>query len=358
MSKDAGERLAVFLPNWIGDATMATPALRAIRRHLDPGVRVVGVLRPVIAELLEGTPWLDATIAFHPASSDPAERMGAVIARLRAERPRTALLLTHSFRTAWMAWRSGAARRIGFARHGRSLLLSDRLYAKRHQGRLVPAPVIDDYQALAARLGCPVDEPHRLELATSAADELAADRAWQRQGLGPREPVVLLNCGGAFGPAKQWPAEYFSALAFRIATQQRLPVVVLCGPSERALAREIAQAADHARVGSLADEPVSIGLTKACVRRARLLVTTDSGPRHFAAAFGVPVITLFGPTHIAWSETYYERAVHLQHAVPCGPCQQRDCPQGHHRCMRDLTVARVYQAVAAQLDQDPAARAA
>jgi len=89
---------------------------------------------------------------------------------------------------------------------------------------------------------------------------------------------------------------------------------------------------------------LSIGLTKACVRRADLLVTTDSGPRHFAAAFGRPVVTLFGPTHIAWTETYQPAALHLQKTVPCGPCQQRVCPEGHHRCMRELLPAEAFAA--------------
>jgi heptosyltransferase-2 len=73
-------------------------------------------------------------------------------------------------------------------------------------------------------------------------------------------------------------------------------------------------------------------------------VTTDSGPRHFAAAFGVPVVTLFGPTHVAWTETYFSKAVHLQKPVPCGPCQQRTCPLGHHRCMTELMPTVVYAA--------------
>jgi len=72
------------------------------------------------------------------------------------------------------------------------------------------------------------------------------------------------------------------------------------------------------------------------------MITTDSGPRHFAAAFDVPVVTLFGPTHIQWSETHYADAAHLQVDVPCGPCQQRVCPLVHHRCMRDLSVQDVY----------------
>lgn len=111
----------------------------------------------------------------------------------------------------------------------------------------------------------------------------------------------------------------------------------------------IVRLAAHPAVVSLADAPPSIGLTKAAVRRCELLVTTDSGPRHFAGPFGVPAITLFGPTHIAWSETYQPNAIHLQIPVDCGPCQQRTCPLVHHRCMTELTVDRVFGAVAGQL---------
>jgi heptosyltransferase-2 len=121
-------------------------------------------------------------------------------------------------------------------------------------------------------------------------------------------------------------------------------VLVLCGPAERDLADRIAASAGRGAVRSLAGFPVSIGLTKACVRRAALLVSTDSGPRHFAAAFARPVVALFGPTHIAWTDTFYPREIHLQKPVPCGPCQQRTCPEGHHRCMVELTVDEVYSA--------------
>ena len=93
----------------------------------------------------------------------------------------------------------------------------------------------------------------------------------------------------------------------------------------------------------MADRPLGIGLTKACVRRSSLLITTDSGPRHFAAAFNTPVITLFGPTHVSWTRTYHPRAWHIFHPVPCGPCQRPICPEGHHRCMRDLTPESVYR---------------
>ena len=92
----------------------------------------------------------------------------------------------------------------------------------------------------------------------------------------------------------------------------------------------------------LASFPLSLGLSKACVKRCSLLITTDSGPRHFAAAFQRPVLSLFGPTHIEWTETYQRLALHMQQEMSCGPCQQRVCPLEHHRCMRDLMPEDVY----------------
>jgi heptosyltransferase-2 len=88
------------------------------------------------------------------------------------------------------------------------------------------------------------------------------------------------------------------------------------------------------------------------------MVTTDSGPRHFAAAFGVPVVTLFGPTRISLSENYHPQAIHLQHELDCVPCQRRTCPLGHHRCMVDLKIDEVYRAVRQWLPSQETVKAA
>jgi len=221
-------------------------------------------------------------------------------------------------------------------------LLTDRLDPPRDSsGRLLPTPAVEYYLRLVRHVGGQVDSI-QLELFTTEADEDAADRVWRDLDLASKRPVVCLNTGGAFGPAKNWPAESFAALARRLAGEAGLDVLFVCGPAERDTVRVIASLAAHARVRTLAEQPLSIGLTKACVRRSALLITTDSGPRHFAAAFRVPVVSLFGPTHIAWTRTYHPLAVHVQQPVPCGPCQQRICPEGHHRCMRDLTPTAVY----------------
>ena len=95
---------------------------------------------------------------------------------------------------------------------------------------------------------------------------------------------------------------------------------------------------------------MSLGLTKACIQRSNLLITTDSGPRHFGVAFDRPVLTLFGPTHVAWTETYHPRSIHLQKKVECGPCQRRVCPLDH-RCMTQLLPEEVYRTAAELLER-------
>jgi heptosyltransferase-2 len=346
------DRIALFLPNWIGDVVMATPAIRAVRQRY-PNARLVGVCRPYIAPVLDGAPWFDDVI-LHDKAGKRGLRGLAFLARLRRVRFDAAVLFPNSFRSALHARLGGCKRRIGFARYGRSLLLTDRLQPVRDAyGKITPSPILDDYNRLVAPLGVP-DPGRRLELFTTSADDLAAERVWREEKLHRYSAVVGLNSGGAFGAAKLWPAEHFADLARRLVAERGCAVLILCGPNERDLARQIVAQANHPAVVSLADRELSLGLTKACVRRLDLLVTTDSGPRHFAAAFDRPVITLFGPTFIAWTETYFARAKHLQKQVPCGPCQQRVCPLGHHQCMRDLGVEEVLAAATDLLRRFPA----
>lgn len=331
-------RIALFLPNWIGDVVMATPAVRAVRTHF-PAAELVAVCKPYVADTLAGSQWFDRVILFDKGG--PASRRLLAVAKQLREKPTdAAVLFTNSLRAAVLARVGGCRRVVGFARYFRDALLTDRLYPTREaHGRPKPVPVVDDYNRLVCRLGVP-GPGHRLELFTTPADEVAADAAWHALGLTRFPTVIGLNPGGAFGAAKHWPTAYFAQLARHFA-DRGCGVAVLCGPAEREAARQIAAEAGRPAVVSLGEWGMSLGLTKAAVRRLAMLVTTDSGPRHFAAAFDVPVVTLYGPTHIGWTETYFPKAIHLQKALPCGPCQQRVCPLGHHRCMTDLHPAEV-----------------
>ncbi|GAC1340536.1 MAG: lipopolysaccharide heptosyltransferase II [Isosphaeraceae bacterium] len=324
---------------------MATPTLRALRDTYREA-RIIAVSKPQVAATLEGGRWFDETVVYDPKSDDRARKSWTILSRLRTERFDLAVLFPNSFRSGLMAWLAGASRRIGYDRGDRGKLLTDRLtYKTDDHGRRVPSPILEDYLAIARRLGCRVDSL-KTELDTTSADESAADRVWKRLGL-PKpstDRIVCLNTGGAFGPAKNWPNRHFADLAQRLVDNSYAHVLVICGPSERDSAAEIARLSKRPEVVSLADEALGVGLSKACVRRASLLITTDSGPRHFAEPFNVPVLTLFGPTHIAWTRSHNPGAKHIYHPVSCGPCQKPICPLGHGRCMTELSPAAVFKA--------------
>jgi heptosyltransferase II len=334
--------IAVFLPNWLGDLAMATPALRAMRRHFGQEARIVGILRPYLMDILGGTDWLDDLWPFDPGAKDRSIHGWTLASRMRREDFDTAVLFTNSLRTAIIAWCGGAKRRIGYARYCRGPLLTEKLHPRRAGGRILPEPMVESYLAIVRALGCGEESP-RLELHTTEADERAADTVFGKLNLLGDRRIVLLNSSGAFGGAKLWPVEYFGELARRIVRAADYDVLVMCGPKERGIARQIVEIAAADRVCSMAEQPMDLGTAKACMRRGRLMVSTDSGPRHIAAALGLPIVALYGPMLPIWSENPTQQAVNLVLDLPCIGCHERVCPLGHHRCMRDLTVDRVFE---------------
>jgi heptosyltransferase II len=346
-------KLGIFLPNWLGDLVMATPALRAIRRHFGPEARIVGIMRPKLLELLTGTNWLNEQWPFDPRGKEPQWRRWALIRKMRQERFDMILLMTNSLDTGTLAWLGGARQRIGFVRYGRGPLLTGKLYPPRRDGRVLPAPMVESYLALAEAVGCPPESP-RLELAVTEPEEQVGERIWRDLGLRTDGRVVALNCSGAYGAAKRWPLEHCGTLARRIAAELDHDVLVVCGPGENAVAREIVDHAQSPRVFSLADQPLGMAPTKACLRRSRLLVSTDSGPRHVAAALGKPVVTLLGPTLPVWIDNPTVRGAFVRLDLDCLGCAERVCPLGHNRCMKDLTPDIVLRAIDDVLHQEDA----
>ncbi|MEJ5275697.1 MAG: lipopolysaccharide heptosyltransferase II [Thermogemmata sp.] len=336
--------IALILPNWVGDAVMATPAIRAIRQTY-PGSVIIGVGRPhIVTDLLEGVPWFDQIIPWERRLNGPKGLL-ATSKILRQFRPDWAILFPNSFRAAVLARLGCCQQIIGFARYGRFWLLHRPVNYPRQFRKSTPHPIIDDYNHLAQAVGTP-HPGYRMELYVTPQHIDNADLFWRSCKLDTYSQVIMFHCGAAYGSSKLWPIDHFAQLARWVTQCLHAAVVILHGPQEESLAAGIVRASRSPHVfhvGSVA--PPSLGLTKALLRRAAALVTTDSGPRHIAAALGRPVVTLFGPTHIAWTETYYEYALHLQKKVSCGPCQKRQCPEKHHLCMKALRPEEVFDAL-------------
>jgi heptosyltransferase-2 len=338
--------LAVALPNWVGDAVMATPTLRALRLRF-PGERIVAVARPYVRPVLEPNPWIDATIAVGKTSRE----FRAALVALRREKPDAGILLPNSFRSALLFWMARIGRRIGYDRGGRGVLLTDRLALPRQGGRYLPSSMITYYLHLAEVLGAPIDN-RRMELFTTDADEAAATAAFHDAGLDPAR-TLLLAPGYAFGPSKGWPAEHWGEVVRGARTRFGLDAAVLCSPAEAPIAAAIAEAAGAA-MPTFHDKGIDLASARAVVKRARAMVAIDSGLRHYSAAFGRPVVALFGPTHIEWTETWYPKEVRLQAVMPCGPCQEPVCPIGTSECMGKIKPDEVLDALAEALQRDHA----
>ncbi|MEL6499522.1 MAG: glycosyltransferase family 9 protein [Planctomycetota bacterium] len=307
-------RLVVVAPSWVGDVVMATPTLRRIRDAL-PGATIGVLHKPGVGAVLEGLDSFDELIAAHPGGMMGHKHSAA---KLRQRQFDTALLLTNSFSTALTTRMAGIPRRIGYDRDGRGLLLTHKLRApKTRDGAWAMVPAVDYYwHAAGALLNSPCGaSPHELEpanargdhrlpagavmeLGVSDADEAKADELLRAAGI-DGERFATLNPGGN-NLAKRWPAERFAALADWLVREKELAVLINGSPAEAELAAEIVGLAETKPV-SLPAIGGTLGGLKALVRRAAVMVTNDTGPRHFAAALGTPLVTLFGPTDHRWT---------------------------------------------------------
>jgi len=336
--------LAVALPNWVGDAVMATPALRALRARF-PEDRIVAVVRPYVRPVLDPNPWTDAFLEVEKSGTS----FWDAVRRLKAESAEVGVLLPNSFRSALLFFLAGVKRRIGYARNGRGLMLTDGMPAPMEGRRFLPTPQITYYLRLVEILGAPTED-RRMELFPTEADEAAAGAAYAAAGL-EDERTLLLCPGAAFGPSKCWPVPHWAELIKGARERFGLESAILCGPADAGLAAEIVGAADG-RCATFHDKGVNLASARAVVKRSRVLVAIDSGLRHYAAALGRPVVALFGPTDIRWTETWYAKEVRLQAAPPCGPCQKGVCPLGTTECMARIKPDEVVAALAEALARD------
>ena len=323
---------------------MATPTLAALR-ELYPDAHIAYLLKKYVKPMFTGMPWVDELITYQ--SKGLREGLVAQSLSLRRKKYDVAVLLPNSFRSALVCKTAGIKRRVGYDRDGRGFLLTDRLIPPREGGKFVPSPIVKYYLALAQYLG----STHRdLTLKLFVTDEEAAEAksVLERAGLPPDidrpgrkglGPLVLLNPGAQYGAAKCWMPDRFAAVGKALHRDRGATILLSGTPKERRILDEVKAAATYPIV-DLSGLGMSLGALKEIVRRCDLMVTNDTGPRHIAAAFGTPVITIFGPTHREWTEIYFKDERQLDIKVDCGPCQLKTCPLDH-RCMTGIAPERV-----------------
>jgi heptosyltransferase-2 len=349
-------RLLVVMPTWLGDCVMAMPTLRALRL-LYPQAHITALVGAAVRPIMDANPWIDRTVTLRGKSrGKPGPRSAGPIrlaARLAAGKFDTAVILPNSFRSALVTAMAKIPRRVGYDRDGRGVLLTDRLLARRTLEGFVPVPTRDYYLGLARYLGS-VDPDPTMQLFTRPEHDAKADELLRQGGFDTDRKLVLLNPGANYGDAKMWEPERFAEVADRCADELGAFIAVNGSPKERAILDRVI-AATKTPILDLSAAGMSLSLLKSIVKRASVMVTNDTGPRHIAAALGTPVVTIFGPTDPAWTEIGFDAERQVMVKVFCGPCQKKKCPLDH-RCMTRIDAEMVTKQ-AVELVQGAEARA-
>jgi heptosyltransferase-2 len=328
--------------NWVGDAIMALPALRAVRRKFaDAEISIVA--RPYVADIYRDQGVCDELVPYDPKAQHRGWRgRETLAAELGAKKFGLALLFQNAFDAAWLAWRAGVPERIGYARDGRGILLT-RSIATPKAGE-IPAHEKFYYLELLRRAGfidnLPDDAHIFLQVRDAARQRGATILA--DAGVRPNSHRIAVGAGASYGSAKCWPPDRFAKVLNTFLQNADTDVILFGTAAEAAVSDVITRdlfrpPIDLSGKTAIADLP---GLLSQC----HVFLGNDSGAMHVAAAVGLPVVAVFGPTDPCGTAPVTPRATIVQQKPHCSPCFLRRCPTDH-RCMRAVTPEMVESAL-------------
>lgn len=334
---DSIRKILIRSVNWIGDAVMTTPAISAIREHF-PHAEITILANAMVSKLFLHHPGIDSIITF-----DRQGKHHGVAGRLRlaAELRRhafdLAIILPNSFDSALVPWLARIPARIGKCSDGRTLLLSGRYNAAKGVPR---CHEVEYYLNLIRYFGITGNQTP-LHLFVTKEEVNSASALLEEHGIKPDDFILGINPGASYGSAKRWYPDRFAQVALRLADHWSAKVVIFGGPGETAISADI----DHRLEGTALNlaGKTSVRELMALIKRCNFFITNDSGPMHIAAAFGVPLVAIFGSTDSSGTSPYSGNSVVVRKDIDCAPCKLRECPTDH-RCMTEVTVDDVVSA--------------
>jgi heptosyltransferase-2 len=322
-------------PNWVGDAVLAIPAMKAVRDAY-PQAEITLLVRPWVAGVFSSAPFIDRVWSEpRPAGLMDWMRLSRSI---RTKGFDLALLFPNSFESAAMTFFGRVPQRVGYATDGRGWLLTHavkptkRDAAARHQ--------VHYYLKLAAAVSAPVDHPS-IEIEASPEEKSQARKLLASAGIAPDRKFLLLNPGAAYGSAKRWGEDRFAEAGDALASEFDMDVVIVGSETERSIAERV-QGLMRSRVAVL-NGKTSLETLIGVISESSLVLTNDSGPMHIGAALGVPTVAVFGATNDIVTGPWGRRTRIVKEPVDCSPCMLRECPIDH-RCMTRVSVDAVARA--------------
>jgi len=339
-------KLLIRATNWVGDAIMSLPALRAVRARF-PDANISILARPYVAEIYRGQGIADVLLTYDNRGSHVGIRGRERLAsELRAKEFDAALLLQNAFDAAWLVWRAGIPERIGYARDGRSLLLTKAVPVPKAEE--IPAHEQFYYMELLRRVGW-IDELRgetNIELELEARSREDAESSLLTAGARPHHLRIAVGAGASYGSAKCWLPERFAEVANRLSEQFDGDVLLFGTAAEADVSAAISGALRRPAVDLTGKTAISD--LPALLSQCHLFIGNDSGAMHVAGAVGLPVIAIFGPTDPHGTAPVTPRCTVVQEKPHCSPCFLRRCPIDH-RCMRRISADAVATAACSWL---------
>jgi heptosyltransferase II len=331
-------KILIRATNWVGDAIMALPALRVVRKRFSEE-EIAILARPYVADIYRDQGICNQLIPYDPkdlhAGFSGRERL---VGELRAQKFDAALLLQNAFDAAWLAWRANIPQRIGYARDGRSFLLTRAVPVPRHGE--IPAHEKFYYLELLRRAGWldVVQDESFIELSVPEEKRRSADELLCKSGARRGARRIAIGAGASYGSAKCWPPSRFAEVANRLQLEADADVILFGTAAEAtvstAISTEMRQSPiDLTGKTAIADLP-------ALLSQCHLFIGNDSGAMHVAAAVGLPIVAVFGPTDPFGTAPVTPRCRIVQEKPYCSPCFLRRCPTDH-RCMTAITAGMV-----------------
>jgi heptosyltransferase-2 len=326
-------KILVRSPNWVGDAVMATPVPRALKKAM-PNCRIHILAKPWVAPLWERHPDVERVIVMKQGGLGP---WVSLILALRHERYDLGILLTNSFSSAWLAFWAACKTRIGYATDSRRGLLNVKVPWKNAAEHLARPQA---YLNLARAAGADIDlcKEWNFTLKVSSEETSRAESL-----LGSEEKPMVGLAPGSVAASRQWPAVRYAELADRL-SGQGYQVVLLGSKADQRVAAAVVKAS-QSRLLDLAGK-TSLREMMAILRRLRLLVSNDSGAMHLAYAQGTPVLVLQGAADLHITGPFGEDSHILRdETLACAPCVRNECQQGDLKCMLAITVEQAWSKV-------------
>jgi heptosyltransferase II len=339
-------RILIRATNWVGDAIISMPAIRAVREKF-PEAYLAILARPHVVELYGEQGLGDDLIAYDWRGAHRGwsgrERLAA---ELREKKFDVALLLQNAFDAGWLVWRAGVPERIGYARDFRSWLLTKAVPVPKHGE--IPGHEKVYYLELLRRVGWidGLPDVEQIALRVSEKERFAAAEKLGNAGSTGKRMRVAIAAGAAYGSAKCWDPGRFAAVATRLQKERDADVLLFGAAGEVGVCSAIAAAMERKPI-DLSGQ-TSVGALPALFSQCQLFLGNDSGAMHVAAAVGLPVVTIFGPTDPFGTAPVTQRVSLVQEKPYCSPCFLRHCPTDH-RCMKAVTPAMAEAAIDAQL---------